>query len=103
MCSCNGRIGTNFDKWSVRRFLTKRDNRVFSSGLWRALRTHSKHKECRRKAPFPPSLKRLVEHLHKDGGSFRQKTTQRPGMKEELGDPDRPDTLPRFPQQSHSR
>ena len=39
---------------------------------------HSGHEACRRKALFPPALKRLVESLHKDVVSFRQKTTERP-------------------------
>ncbi len=69
---------TNVAKWPVSRLLTKSDHRVFSSGLWRALRTHSKHEESRRKALFPPALKRLVEHLHQDGVSVRQNTTERP-------------------------
>ena len=43
----------------------------FSSGLWSALRTHSTEEECRRKALFPPALKRLIEHLHTSPKNYR--------------------------------
>ncbi len=59
-------------------FLTKRYNRVLSDYLWSASRAHGRNVACRRKVLFPPSLTWLVEWLHKDVVSFRQKTTDRP-------------------------
>ena len=67
-------------------FLVKRYHKMLSVGSWSPSRTHGKIEECRGKRLFPSPLKRLVECIHKDVVSFRQKTTERPaGENREAG------------------
>src|SRR5438876_8056991 len=68
--------------WPVSSFFTKRYHKVLSGSLCSALTAHGRNEVCRRKALFLPSLKRLIEHLHSNVVSYRQKTTDRPSFRQ---------------------